>query len=73
MTVPERRFQRLSDLIVKALALAIDQRDIVIADTLARALELSLTRNAGGAGFVERRGLSAEIEQAFKRLDELKK
>lgn len=73
MSSAQPKFQRLSDLIVNALELAIEQKDVIIAETLARALELSLTRNSGGAGFVERRSMSEQVEAAFRNLDELKK
>ena len=65
-------YTRLSDEILKALTVALDQEDIEIASTLNQALEQSMTRNAGGGDFVERRNFPDEIDQALKRLDALK-
>ncbi len=64
---------RLSDRIVEALKLALDQEDIDVADCLTKALELSITRKAGGGEFVERRDYPAEIEHALAKLKELRK
>ncbi len=63
---------RISDRILYALELALDQEDIVICDVLVRALELAMTRNAGGAEFVELRHYPPEIERALDRLAEIK-
>lgn len=63
---------RLSDRILSALQLALDQKDVTIADTLVRALEMSMTRNTGGDMFVERREYPQEMEDLMDRLDELK-
>lgn len=64
---------RLSDRVLYALDLALDQKDIEIADILSRALELSMTRNSGGEGFSERRDYPADVEKAMSRLAEIKK
>lgn len=69
----ERTYQRLSDKILAALLLALEQRDLALADMLSRALEMSMTRGAGGAGFVERRDFTSEVEGAFDRLAGLRK
>lgn len=63
---------RLSDRILSALNLALAQEDISICDLLVRALELAMTRNTGGAAFVERRGFPPEMENAFERLAEIR-
>lgn len=63
---------RLSDRILYAFELALDQEDYPIAAQLARALELSMTRNTGGGEFIERRDYPLEIENAMDRLQELK-
>lgn len=63
---------RLGALILPALNLAIKQKDIAIAEMLARALEAAMTRKAGGAGFVERRNYPEGVLMAFQKLDELK-
>jgi hypothetical protein len=67
-----KRFVRLSDRILFALEMALDQRDLAIAESLARTLELAMTRNTGGGEFVERRDYPSEIEMAMARLSELK-
>lgn len=63
---------RLSDRILFALELALDQNDVAIAETLTRALEMSMTRNTGGGEFVERRDYPADMEAAMKKLSELR-
>lgn len=63
---------RLSDRILYALELAIEQEDVSISETLVRALELAMTRNTGGGEFVERRDYPREVEQAMDRLREIK-
>ena len=65
--------QRLSDRILYALALAIEQEDVKTADALAKAMELSMTRNSGGGQFVERREYPKYIEDMMTRLKVLKK
>lgn len=62
---------RLSDRILYAFELALDQEDVPIAENLARALELAMTRNTGGGEFVERRDYPAEIEAAMNKLIDL--
>lgn len=73
LTQSQKNYQRLSDLVVQAMRLALDQKDVAIADILSRALEMSLTRNAGGRGFIERREMSGEIDKALDDLIALKK
>jgi len=68
----DNRFIRLSDRILFALEMALLQEDVPIADNLARALEMSMTRNTGGGEFVERRDYPPEIEAALNKLDALK-
>lgn len=63
---------RLSDRILSALELALEQSDTKIADALARAMELAMTRNTGGEKFVERRDYPPEIERAMDRLHALR-
>jgi hypothetical protein len=64
---------RLSDRILYAFELALEQEDLPIADQLARALELAMTRNTGGGEFIERRDYPLEIEKAMDKLADLKK
>lgn len=69
----DRPYQRLSDLILEALTLSLEQKDVVISDILSRALEMSITRNAGGRDFIERRDLSKDVEFALEKLYALKR
>jgi len=64
---------RLSDRILCALELSLEQDDIKISELLTRALELSMTRNTGGGEFIERRDYPPEIERAMDKLNGLKK
>jgi hypothetical protein len=72
-TAKSKAYTRLSDLVLEAMYLAIDQKDVAIADILSRALEMSLTRNAGGRNFIERRDLSKDVEKAIEKLGALKR
>lgn len=69
----KKEYQRLSDLILQAMHLALDQKDVAIADLLSRAMEMSLTRNAGGRNFIERRDLSKDVELALEKLAQLRR
>jgi hypothetical protein len=64
---------RLSDRVLYALKLAIEQKDADVADALVHALELSMTRNAGGGDFVERRDFPDEIEKELNQLKKIRK
>ncbi len=64
---------RLSDRILFALEKALEQDDLPIAEILLRALEMAMTRNAGGGEFVERRDYPEQVEAAMARLEALKK
>lgn len=68
-----KNYERLSDNILKALELAIEQKDLPIADLLSLALDRALTRRAGGKDFTERREFSDEVEQALDKLAVLRK
>ncbi len=59
---------RLSDRILSALDLSLEQEDLKIAELLTRALEQAMTRNTGGGEFIERRDYPMEIERAMDRL-----
>jgi hypothetical protein len=59
---------RLSDRILSALELALEQEDLKIADLLTRAMEQAMTRNTGGGEFIERRDYPPEIERAMDKL-----
>lgn len=63
---------RLSDRILYALELALEQENVAISETLVKALEMSMTRNTGGGEFIERRDYPPEIEAAMKRLKEIR-
>lgn len=64
---------RLSDRILFAVELALEQQDLELSEALNKALELSMTRNTGGGEFIERRDYPKEIEIAIAQLRELKK
>ena len=63
---------RLSDRILNALQLSLEQEDVQISELLTQALELSMTRNTGGGEFIERRDYPAEMEAAMDKLSKLK-
>ena len=63
--------QRLSALVLEALELAIEQKDKDLSSALANVLELAMTRNAGGAGFTERREYPERVEKALDHLSTL--
>ncbi len=63
---------RLSDRILSALELSLQQGDLKISELLVRALEMSMTRNTGGGEFVERRDYPPEIEKAMDMLYDLR-
>jgi hypothetical protein len=69
----DKPYQRLSDKILPALNLALEQKDLAIAESLTRALEMSMTRGAGGKDFVERREFTGEVEKALGALEALRK
>ncbi len=64
----DKDFIRLSDRILSALELSLDQGDLKIAELLTKALEQSMTRNTGGGEFIERRDYPPEIERAMDKL-----
>lgn len=68
----EKNKMRLSDRVLFALELALEQEDLEIAEALNTAMELSMTRNTGGGEFIERRDYPEQIEQSLKRLRTLK-
>ncbi len=72
MTELSREQIRLSDRILSALELSLEQDDIKISELLTRALELAMTRNTGGGEFIERRDYPPEIEEAMSRLYDLR-
>ena len=72
MTEP-KNYIRLSDRILSALQLSLEQKDVAISELLSRAMEMAMTRGAGGRDFVERRSFSDDVEATLKQLDALKK
>ncbi|MFN8720897.1 MAG: hypothetical protein ACK5YI_08725 [Rhodospirillales bacterium] len=64
--------RRLSDLIVPALELAIEQERLASAEHLLRALEESLTA-FGGVDAVERRDVTDEVVALFDGVDALRR
>ena len=67
----EKERIRLSDRILSALELSIEQNDLSISEVLRQALEMAMTRKSGGGTFVEKRDYPVEIERAMDRLREL--
>lgn len=63
---------RLSDRILFALELALEQSDLETAEILTRALEMSVTRNSGGGEFVERREYPKAVDDILQKLRILK-
>jgi hypothetical protein len=63
---------RLSDRILSALELSLEQEDLKISELLTRALEMAMTRNTGGGEFIERRDYPPELEKAMDRLSDLR-
>ena len=63
---------RLSDRILNALDLALQQEDVYISEMLVKALEVAMTRNTGGGEFIERRDYPPEMEDALNRLADIK-
>ena len=63
---------RLSDRILSALELSLEQNDLKMSEILTRALEHAMTRNTGGGEFIERRDYPVEIERAMDKLHTLR-
>ncbi len=72
MTELNREQIRLSDRILSALELSLEQEDVKIAEILTKALEYAMTRNTGGGEFIERRDYPPEIETAMNKLYDLR-
>ncbi|MCB9982470.1 MAG: hypothetical protein H6861_02175 [Rhodospirillales bacterium] len=68
MDTADKDVIRLSDRILSALELALEQKDLKISEILTRAMEQSMTRNTGGGEFIERRDYPPEIERAMDKL-----
>ena len=69
----EKTYDRLADRILAALNMALEQKDVAVSDLLSRALEMTMTRGAGGRDFVERRDFTDEVQAALNSLDTLRK
>ncbi len=63
---------RLSDRILYALDLALQQEDVYLSEMLVKALEVAMTRNTGGGEFIERRDYPPEMENALNLLADIK-
>ena len=63
---------RLSDRILSALQLSLEQEDIKIAEILRSAMEQAMTRNTGGGEFIERRDYPPALEDAMDKLADLR-
>ncbi len=68
----DKNKDRISDRILFALELALEQHDLELAETLNSALEISMTRNTGGGEFVERRDYPKAVESLLNNLRALK-
>ena len=66
------KFVRLSDKILDAFQMSLKQKDIDVSELLNRALQMAMTRGAGGKEFVERREFSDAVEKALDDLDKLR-
>lgn len=64
---------RISDRILFALDLALEQGDLAIAEELVKALDISMTRKSGGEDFIERRDYPKQIEDMMDRLESLRR
>jgi hypothetical protein len=69
----EKVYFRLSDKILDAFKLALEQKDVAIAGLLNSALEMAITRGSGGRDFIERREFSNELETAIDKFEALKR
>ncbi|MFH1158818.1 MAG: hypothetical protein V1721_08100 [Pseudomonadota bacterium] len=69
----KKKHERLSDLVLAALNLALNQKDFAVSALLKSALEMSMTRGAGGKDFVERREFTDEVQEAMTLFDALHK
>jgi hypothetical protein len=65
-------YKRLSDRILFALELAVEQQDLSISEDLVHAMEKSITRASGGKGFTERRELAPEYDTVLDQYDTLR-
>lgn len=65
-------YKRLSDRILFAFELAVEQEDLNIANHLMQAMETAITRTAGGKDFTERRELAPEYQAAITQYEDLK-
>jgi hypothetical protein len=69
----DKNYERLCDKILVALTLSLEQKDAAVSDLLGRALEMALTRGAGGKNFTERRSFDDSVQKAMMQLDTLRK
>lgn len=73
ISISEAEHKRLSDKILDALELALEQEDFQISEQLVNALELSMTRKTGGREYVERREYPDRAENCLNRFHDLKR
>ncbi|MCA8907148.1 MAG: hypothetical protein KDA49_14390 [Rhodospirillaceae bacterium] len=66
------KFTRISDVILDACQLALDQRNLPVAEALHQALELVMTRSAGPRD-VERRTVPEAVLKSFDQIDALRR
>jgi hypothetical protein len=65
-------YKRLSDRILFALELSVEQQDLPISKDLVAAMEKSITRASGGKDFVERRELAPEYDAVLTQYETLR-
>lgn len=73
MDAKERSAIRLSDRILSALELSIQQNDLEISEMLLAAIEKTLIRKNHDANFVERRDYPVELDDALMKIAEMRK
>jgi len=68
---PEYNDRRLSDRIMRAMDLALDQGDLTVSEHLEHAFEAVMTR-FGGPNAVEKRGVPESLLRVYERLNDLR-
>jgi hypothetical protein len=63
--------RRIGNVLLAALNMACDQKDLEVARMVHRALELVMTRSAGADNIERRDGMAADVRDAYERLRNL--
>lgn len=72
MDSKERSNIRLSDRILSALELALEQNDLEVSEILLTAIDQTLLRKTNDFNFVERRDYPPELDQALAKIQLLR-